>query len=269
MTGIVNFSLAQTDTLSKKNCKNDSTKMNFGSVDVIVIKKYECNNVSDSIIHDDKNKKPKKTTFSNWPGIYLGVNGLLTPAGSTDLGIKNRFLELDYSKSVTWGINFADVKFKIVPDYVTLTTGLGIQWNKYGLKNNYSLYYNADSVYGIQDSLVKFTKNKLNATYLQIPLLFEFRTNAKARKAFHFAFGVIGGYKLGSNLKQEYSFNGFDSEGKTKGHYQLNPFQAYGTFRMGYGKRFTVFANYGLTPVFEKGKGPDLRPFTVGLYLPI
>jgi hypothetical protein len=99
-------------------------------------------------------------------------------------------------------------------------------------------------------------------------LLLEFQTHEKMKKAFHFGLGVVGGYRIGANLKQEYELNGYDSEGKFKGHYQLSPFQAYATFRMGYGNRFNVFANYGLTPVFESGKGPDLRPFTVGIYLP-
>jgi hypothetical protein len=260
LLGFASTVLGQADTTKKADCKNDSTKMEFGSYDVIVIKNCKKAPEPDTANASSDNKgeedKPKKSSYSTWPG-------------STNIGDANRFLQLDYSKSISWGINFADIKFKIVPNYVNLTTGLGFQWNKYGLKNNYTLHYNEDSIYGVKDTLVTFSKNKLNATYFQIPLLLEFHTNAKPRKAFHFAFGVIGGYKLGSNYKQEYSAEGFDAHGKTKGHYQLNPFQLYGTVRIGYGKRFTAFANYGLTPVFESGKGPDLRPFTVGLYLPL
>ena len=98
--------------------------------------------------------------------------------------------------------------------------------------------------------------------------MLEIKTHSKLSKSFHIGFGVIGGYKLGSNLKQEYSFNGFATDGKVKGHYQLNPFQLSGTVRLGFGKRLNVFANYGLTSVFESKKGPNLRPFTVGIYLP-
>ena len=258
---------AQTDT-SKTKCKNDSTRMTWGEYDVILIKNRHC---TGNALADSTHKKRHKgsETFSNWSGIYFGVNGFMTPSGSTDLNVKNRFLELDYSKSVTWGFNFATVKFKIVPKYISLATGLGIQWNRYGLKNNYNVFYNADSIYGVQETGVNYTVNRLKANYLQVPLIVEFRTNSKAKRAFNFGLGVIGGYKINSSLRQAYSINGVESDGKIQGHYQLNPFQFNATLRFGYGKRFNVFANYGLTSVFEKHKGPDLRPFTVGIYLPL
>lgn len=266
-TLLTNNVSAQTDSTKKSDCKNDSTRMSFKNFDMIIIERNQCETKPDTIGKKAEPPKPRDK-FSTWEGMYLGVNGFLTPSNSLNIGDANRFLELDYSKSVTFGINFADVKIKIVPKYVTLVTGLGIQWNKYGLKNNYNLYYNADSVYGIEEPIINYSKNKLSATYLQVPLMLEIKTHARMSKAFHFGFGVIGGYKLGSNLKQEYNFNGFDSDGKVKGHYQLNPFQLMATARLGYGKHFTVFANYGLMPVFENKKGPDLRPFTVGIYLP-
>lgn len=258
---------AQSDSTKKSDCKNDSTKMTFKNFDMIIIERNQCDNSKDT--STKKQEAPKvREKFSTWQGVYLGVNGFLTPSNSLNIGDNNRFLELDYSKSVTVGWNFADVKFKIVPKYVTLVTGLGLQWNKYGFKNNYNLFYNADSVYGVKETVINYSKNRLSATYLQVPLMFEVKTHEKMSKAFHFSFGVVGGYKLGSNLKQAYNLNGFDSDGKVKGHYQLNPFALYGTVRLGYGKRFNVFANYGFTSVFESKKGPNLRPFTVGIYLP-
>jgi len=250
---------------TRGDCKNDSTRMTFKNFDLLIIERNQCIPEKDTVTPEKSRPKEK---FSTWAGVYLGVNGLLTPSNSLNLGAENKFLELDYSKSATFGLNFAELKFKLVPKYVSLATGMGIQWNKYGFKNNYTLHYNTDSVYGIQDTLVTFSKNKLNATYLQVPLMIEIKTNERMSKSFHIGFGVIGAYKLGSNLKQEYSQKGFATDGKFKGHYQLNPFQLYATARLGYGKHFTVFANYGLMPVFEAQKGPDLRPFTVGIYLP-
>lgn len=256
------------ETKTKKDtCGSDSTRMFFNNFEVIVIDRNHC---PDSTRTEKQRHREEKRSekFSSWTGAYIGVDGYTTPSGSTSLGASNKFLELDYSKCITFGLNFAQVKFKIVPKYVGLTTGLGIQWNKYAFKNNYTLRYNSDSVYGVQDTTFTFSKNKLTATYLQIPLMFEFRTNAKASKAFHFGLGVIGAFKIGSSLKQKYDNGNFDTQGRIKGHYQLNPFQTYLTARLGYGKKFDVFFNYGLDQVFESGKGPNLRPFTVGLYLP-
>jgi len=257
------------DTTKKKDCDNDSTRMFFKGLEIIVIERNRCGDDTTGQ-HREKRKEQKRSEkFSSWTGAWLGVNGYTTPSGSTSLGAQNKFLELDYSKCITFGLNFAQIKFKIVPRYVGLTTGMGIQWNKYAFKNNYTLQYNSDSVYGVRDTLFTFSKNKLTATYLQIPLLLEFRTNAKASRAFHMGLGVIGAFKIGSSLKQKYETGGFESHGRVKGHYQLNPFQLYATARLGYGKKFDVFFNYCLDPLFESGKGPDLRPFTVGIYLPL
>jgi hypothetical protein len=34
--------------------------------------------------------------------------------------------------------------------------------------------------------------------------------------------------------------------------------------RVGYGD-FVLYANYSLTDFFQKGKGPDITPFTIGV----
>lgn len=244
----------------------DTTRLKFGGVRIIIIEDpEEGGETEDSTykeididINDCEDKK-----FNNWAGIYWGVNGFLTYDNQLELDTTYRNFELDYSKSITFGMNFGNLSINLIPHYVGLSTGMGIQWNRYAWKNNTDLVTNADTIYAVQNTIVDYSKNILKATYLQIPLLLEINTNKCEDKAFHISAGIVGGYKLGSRIKQKYESEDKKYVNRSKGHYQLSPFQAYLTAQVGYGNG-VLFVNYGLTRVFEKSKGPQLYPFTAG-----
>jgi hypothetical protein len=199
-----------------------------------------------------------------WAGLGLGVNGFMTYDNKLGVPENGAFLELDYASSVTVNFNFAEKRMRIIKDYLSINTGMGIQWNRYGIKNNYDIRFNSDSLYGTQNGQINYTKNVLKATYLQIPLLLEINTSKNPSKSFHIAAGVIGGYKLGSRLKTRWEDEGRNFKSKSKGHYFFNPFQAYLHASVGYGD-VSLFVNYGLTRVFEKGKAPQMYPVTGGI----
>ncbi len=254
------------DTTGKK-----VTKLSFGNMKVIIYEeaddkvevKVDSNGDTTIIVgNDKKNKKPKFN--GTWEGLSICGNGMLTYDNKTTLPESMRSFEIDYARSVSAALNIGQVDFGINPHF-GFTTGLGFQWNRYGIKNNYNMTFNEDSVYGESTPDYNYHKNVLKATYLTMPLLFEIHTNKKASKSFDISFGVIGGYKLGSRLKQEYEYEGHTYEFKTKGHYHFSPFQAYATARIGFGG-VQLFANYGLTRIFEQGRGPQLYPFQVGLH---
>lgn len=246
----------------------DTTRLKFGTVKIIIIEdpSDEGEKSKDTIfgVEDDIDRDDKK--FNNWAGFYFGVNGFLTYDNKLELDTTYRNFELDYSKSITLGLNFGDLNINLIPNYVGLSTGVGIQWNRYAWKNNTDLVANADTIYAVQNTVADYSKNILKATYVQIPLLLEINTNKDEDKAFHISAGIVGGYKLGSRIKQKHELDDKKYENKSKGHYQLSPFQAYLTGQIGYGNG-VLFANYGLTRVFEKSKGPQLYPFTVGFKL--
>lgn len=251
----------------------DTTRMNFGNIQMIIIEKEKKEDKENNKDNNDKegDKKDREVTFdsddfSHWSGIGFGVNGFMTFDNKLTLPAENKFLELDYSRSITVNFNFAEKTLPIVKNYVGITTGLGIQWNRYGIKNNYDIKYNSDSIYGVFNPTINYTKNVLKATYIQIPLLLEFNTSKNADKNFHISAGVVGGYKLGSRLKTKWEADGQEYKNKVKGHYQFFPFQAYATAMVGYGD-VSLYVNYGLTRVFEKGKGPQLYPVTAGIML--
>lgn len=253
------------DTTGKK-----VTKLSFGNMKVIIYEDNEDVNVKvdengDTTIIVGKTKKNEKSGFyGTWQGLSICSNGMLTWDNKLNLPEEMKFIELDYAKSISAAFNFAPLQFAITKRF-GIESGLGFQWNRYGLKNNYTLSFNEDSLYGIATPDYVYSKNVLKATYITLPLLIDINTHKNFEKSFHFAFGVIGGYKLGSRLKQEYEFEGREFEFKTRGHYYFNPFQAYATARIGYGN-VLLFANYGLTRIFEQGPGPQVYPFQFGLH---
>lgn len=250
----------------------DTTRLTFGNKKIIIIEEAEGNDMNimiddngDTTYFNEKGKKQKKAKFySTWSGLSIAGNGALTYDNKTTLPDDMRFIEIDYARSISAAFNFADVELGISPHF-GFATGLGIQWNRYGIKNNYTVTFNEDSLYGISTPDFNYSRNVLKATYITMPLLFEIHTSKNKNKSFNLAFGVIGGYKLGSKLKQHYEFEGREYEFKTRGHYHFNPFQAYATARIGYGD-VSLFFNYGLTRVFEEGRGPQLYPFQAGLH---
>lgn len=251
--------------------KDDTTFLSFGKVKVIIFEEKE-DDVKISISENGDTtiilgKEKKKKFDGTWDGLSINANGALTYDNKFTLPEEMRFIELDYAKSISAALNFAELDFGFGKNqYFGITTGLGIQWNRYGIKNTYEIKYNEDEIYGDSSAAGRnYSKNVLKATYLTMPLLMEVHIGKKRSNMFTLAFGVIGGYKLGSRLKQEYEFEGRDYEFKTKGHYHFNPFQAYGTVRIGYGD-VSLFANYGLTRIFEEGRGPQLYPIQFGLH---
>jgi len=246
----------------------DTTRLKFGGVRIIIIDDNEDTvETEDTTFKEiDINIEDCDKKFNNWAGMYLGVNGFLTFDNKLDIDTTYRNFELDYSKSITFGMNFGDLSINLIPNYVGLSTGMGIQWNRYAWKNNIDLVANADTIYAVENTTVDYSKNILKATYLQIPLLLDINTNKCEDKAFHISAGIVGGYKLGSRIKQKYESEDKKYQNRSKGHYQLSPFQAYLTAQVGYGDG-VLFVNYGLTRLFEKSKGPQLYPFTAGFKL--
>ena len=172
----------------------------------------------------------------------------------------------DAAKSQVWNLNLFEHKFNFGTPYVGLTTGLGFSFTSVAFKNNYLIQSTADSVYAVMDTVHNYSKNKLKASYLTIPLMLEFNTSADEDKSFYLAAGVIGGVRLTSKTKRQGEFDGKEFKEKVKGPFNLNPFKLDAAVRFGYAD-WGVFANYSLLPLFDQGKTVDLYPLTFGLSL--
>jgi hypothetical protein len=255
MSGASSIHTFNNDDMSSTNNGNDSMHVHVGHNNVII-----CDDDGDDQDSDHK------SGFDYWAGIDIGMNGYVNADNKLSV-TGSPFLELNYVKSLDFGLNLYEKNFHIYKNYVNLIAGLGFDFNHYSFRNPITL--NADSGYisASTDSLISYHKNKLNITYVEVPLLLMFNTNNEhPKKGFHIGGGVIGGYNIHSVTKQEFTIDGYDFNVKKKDDYNLNPFKLSATVRAGFGG-FNLFASYALTSLFEDGKGPQLYPFTVGISL--
>lgn len=236
----------------------DTTRIKLGKKTIVIIED------DDDEERGDDDERGDRTREGHWAGFGINTNGFLNADGKIATGDAAGFLELDHARSIGFNFNLVEKRFPIFREYVGLTTGLGIQWNRFALKNNVDVMVSADSTYGVENTTVDYKKNVLRSTYLQIPLLLEITTNKDNDKAWHISAGVVGGIRIGSSLKTKWEDAGKTNKERVKSNYNLNPFEAHATAIVGYGD-ISLYVNYGLTQVFEKDKGPNYAPVSAGI----
>ena len=250
----------------EKDKAADTMRMNAGKVEFIIVDHGDEEEDEDFFMSEEDsllNEKKKKRSEAHWAGIDFGFSMLM------DQNFDNTFADYPYwkndaARSQTWNVNFLEHKFNFGTPYVGLTTGLGFSFTSVAFKNNYVLSDTPDTLWAMIDTVNTYSKNKLKASYLTLPLLLEFNTNAKANKSFYFATGVIGGVRMTSKIKRKGEFDGKEFVQKEKGRYGLNSFKLDATVRLGYSD-FGAFATYSLLPLFDDGKTTEIYPLTFGL----
>lgn len=258
----VNVKTSGLGTVKKASSKSgqtsadsDTTRINLGQKEVHIVTKKD---------DDDKKKKKKEKFDGHWGGLEIGMNNYLNRYQKMDVPGGYDFLDLNTSKSIGVSLNFYEQNIKLYKDRLGLVSGMGITWNNYRFNTNTVLLPKNPLVVAIDDTTRTFTKNKLTVSYLTVPLILE--VNSGKNNRFHFGVGVIGGVRLGAHTKQVYEVNGSKNKDKNYDDFNLHPFKADATVRIGFGV-VNLFANYSLTPLFKSGMQPELYPFTVGLRL--
>ncbi|MEO6167731.1 MAG: outer membrane beta-barrel protein [Chitinophagales bacterium] len=168
-------------------------------------------------------------------------------------------------------VNFL-YEFNIIGSHLGIAPGLS--YSVSGVKNNAFFRYDyADD--GIEvvytdltiiedDSVIE--KSKLSVSYLEIPVEVHIHLKPNERgRSFLIAPGFRGGVKVGDFWKLNYnsSIAGVDKI-KLYGIENISPFRYGVSLRLMYYK-FGLFGYYQLNQLFEKGKGPDITPFSVGI----
>lgn len=211
--------------------------------------------------HKDKHEKKHKKFDGHWNGIEFGMNNYLNSKNSTVLESNEKHMELYANKSWEFNLNLFEQNIPLYKKNIGLVTGLGFQFNNYRFENtNYLMA--TDSPYYVIDTVNTYKKNKLATTYLVLPLILEFQIPVgEKERALFFGLGATGSVKLGSHTKL---IDNNDDKKKTHKDYNLSPFRYGLTARMGFGG-LNLYANYSMVPLFEKNRGPELYPFSVGL----
>jgi hypothetical protein len=240
--------------------KQEENNNKYGDYDVS--KKIE-DKVEEKIA-DKFNDHKNKDFEPHWGGFGLGMNNFVNSSGSMSLTGADKFMDIVPEKSYNVQLNLWEMGLPL-SNSVGFVTGLGFQWNNFRFDGDNSITKNDNGVIVELPAPegVDYEKSILRATYLTAPLLLEFQRPVFGKKAY-ISFGVEGGLKLGSRTK--IITNKSDKKQINKDDFNINTFTYSASARIGY-RFLNLYANYSLVPLFEKDKGPELYPFTIGLTL--
>lgn len=210
--------------------------------------------------------------FANWTDntnyAEATSNGsIVNRPGTPDLGEND--LKLKSGKSVNVNIWFFIQKMNLVQHYVNLKYGLGIEMNNYRFKTNVSFNegglnpfnpsQNIPNAFVFRDS-TSFSKNKLAADYVTIPLMLNFNTNPGSyRNSLKFSAGVSMGYLYSSRNKQ---ISGDRGKKKNAGDYDLDKwkFSYIGEVGLGY---INLYGSYSPKSIFKNDL--NFTPYNIGI----
>lgn len=160
-------------------------------------------------------------------------------------------------KSINFNIWVVMQRLNLHKHKLNLIYALGLEMNNYRYARNIS-YVPGYPTTIIRDS-VEFSKNKLFAQYLTIPVMLNFNSNpARPGRSFELSLGVTGGYLLKSRTKQV-----SEERGKVRraDDFSLNKWRFGLTGELAYGP-IKLFSNFALTPLHDYGL--EQYPFSVG-----
>lgn len=243
---------------------------------ILIIKKDSKVNVTNE---DDSTTKKKSRVTTNWGIIDLGFSNF---SDKTNYGAPNSFLQNDpagppmnkhdfktrYGKSINVNIWFFMQKVNLIKENVNLKYGLGLELNNYRFKSSVSLReggilpysggLSTNQPFAFRDTIA-FSKNKLAADYLTLPVMLNFSTNNKKGKTFGLSAGVSVGYLYSSRMKQKSDIRG---NKKYKDDFDLEPFKLsyIGELTLG---SVRLYGSYAPKSMFDNDM--DFRPYTFGL----
>ncbi len=256
---LTSIGFSQNETAVKK----DTTKIRIGNSTLFI---FSDTLAKGDYTHDFGKCNSDSKKGMDWATVQMdiGMNGYTTPDNQLTLPASQALMEIDYGRSRSFGLTVVGLRgVNLIKNRLYLNSGLGIHWNSYSFKNNIRISPSNDSTVFSADTILEYSKYKLRATYLEVPLVLGFRIG-KLENPIGIQVGVIGGFKLNSLVKQSYTLEGVDYKGKVKDDFNINPFRFDAVARITYGN-VGFFARYSITTVFEPNKAPDLYPFSVGI----
>ena len=220
-------------------------------------------------LDDLKKKRPKKVS-TNWFIWDLGFAGYndktnyattaaqdfmrdkgVIPASKGDYALRG-------SRISNFNLWFFMQRVSIIESVLNLKYGFGIESNNYFYKTSIT-YVDGISPYTVRGAANAFSKNKLVANYLTVPLMLNINTNPmKGRRGFQLSAGVSGGYMHSSRQKQK----GSSGMEKNKTDFNLERWKLSYIGELGLGpvKLYGSLASKGMHQY-----GLDQRPYTIGL----
>lgn len=252
---------------------------------IIILKDGETHQKKRVIVSVGKPGKKKKSNiatsslfvdlgFSNWTdntdyADATASNTVINQPGKSALGSKD--FKLRTGKSINVNIWLIGQKVNLVQHYLNLKYAFGLELNNYRFNNSISFHegglnpYNPSQdishAFVFRDS-IQFSKNKLAADYLTIPVMLNFDTNPNgAGYGMSLSAGVSVGYLYSARNKQ---VSGERGKQKNNGDYDLNKWKFSYVGDIGIGP-VHLYGSYTPKSIFSNDQ--NFQPYTIGLRL--
>lgn len=274
-------SFAQTDSV-KVDRKDDTIRIGG----MIILKKGTPNEEKRRVTVTVGNKRKQTNSnistssfivdlgFANWTDKTnyekAGNEGyIVNKPGSP--GLTATDFKLKTVKSVNVNIWFFMQRMNLIKHYVNLKYGLGIELNNYrftsdisfneGGANPYNSLQNIPHAFVFRDS-VHFSKNKLAADYVTVPLMLNFNTNPNDnKKGLSISAGVSMGYLYSSRNKQVSHERGKE---KNRADYDLEKWKFSYVGELGLGP-VRLYGSYSPKSIFQNDL--NFTPYAIGIRL--
>lgn len=276
--------LAAAIICSSATAQNDSTKTNKDTIrigGIVIVKNGKKDNGKsvDVTMGRNNSKKKNANVSTNWWIFDFGFsnytdNTNYATAGSYLINrpgypaLNENDFKLRAGKSINVNFWFFMQRLKLGDPHLYLKYGVGLEMNNYRYKSSvsykeggnvpYTASTQTNAPFIFRDS-VSFTKNKLAADYLTVPLMLNFVSNPGSRKkGISLSAGVSAGYLYSQRNKQKSGERGKD---RNKGDYDLSRFKLSYTGELGLGGvRF--YGSYSPKSIYDHSL--DMRPYTIG-----
>jgi hypothetical protein len=251
--------------------QTDSTKtpaadtIRIGSM--IIIKKGD-GKYDNGEVKINRRTKKNENVSTNWFIVDLGFSNFSDKTNYSALqtsmpGINEDWFNLRNGKSTNVNIWIFMQRLNMIEHVVNLKYGMGLELNNYRYTEKLRYDKNTSKFYLDAAADNNYTKNKLAADYLTIPLMLNFNFTPKNdnSKSFGFSAGVSGGYLYSSRQKTITS-----KEGKEKLHddFDLQPFKLSYIAELQLGP-IKLYGSVASKNMFKKNL--DQTPFNIGFRL--
>lgn len=234
-------------------------------------------------------KRVKPLGFNgHWGGVGLGINGFVNNDFRYELPKEYEFMDLYWQRSVNVDLNLYEQNINLSPSHnIGLITGIGFSIYNYFFTKSFTVMTDSNFFSGTYNKGINVKKSKMVTNYIMVPVLFEIQDrnpNPLTKYRWHVNVGAIFGVRVHSHQKTyfnetnkqfslEHPVTGdvvatatspYDNISKVHNNFYLQPFKVDASLRVGWGW-LNLYTNYSITQMFQKGKGPELHPFTVGI----
>jgi hypothetical protein len=220
-----------------------------------------------------KRKRKQSNISTNWWIFDLGFAnfrdntnytiaqslGYLKTLNLTSGPVTKNSMALNTGKSSNANIWFFMQKLNITQHVLNLKYGLGLEMYNYRYDKSLS-YRSSPNAFIFNDS-IGFSKNKIYAGYLTVPLMINVNATPHKRNGFSFSGGISAGYLLGAHDKQISAQRG---KQKYHGDFDLQPWRVALIGELGLGP-VRLFGSYSLNAFHNESTGLQQYPYAVGI----